>query len=213
MTNSRDLNDLHPTLQRAHAELKKRMGTAPLGVSSTYRCADYQNYLYAQGRTRAGSIVTNAKGGESFHNYRLAFDIFKNIKGAEYSDLSFFKTAGAIWTSMGGVWGGHFTNIDYSHFEFSGGLAIKDLQKGAALPKDALMLWEKSKAPEKETPVEIKEDIIVRFNTIKELPTWAVEPVELLIKRGYLQGDGKSLDLSLDMVRLIVINYRAGLYK
>ena len=204
MINSRDVNELHPTLLRGLNELIRRLPQYNIGVSSTYRCSDYQNYLYAQGRTRTGQIVTNAKGGESFHNYRLAFDIFKNIKGAEYSDLSFFKNAGAVWKAMGGVWGGNFSNIDYSHFEYSGGLTIKDLQQGKTLSPTAKMPWEN----------EVKvEEVIMRFNTLSEIPAWGQEAVGFLIKRGYLQGDGKNLDLSLDMVRLIVINYRAGLYQ
>lgn len=34
----------------------------------------YQDWLYAQGRTSAGSIVTRARGGESPHNYGCATD-------------------------------------------------------------------------------------------------------------------------------------------
>jgi hypothetical protein len=33
-----------------------------------------QDALYAQGRTRKGLRVTNAKGGQSYHNYGLAAD-------------------------------------------------------------------------------------------------------------------------------------------
>ena len=33
-----------------------------------------QDALYAQGRTKPGPIVTQAKGGTSFHNYGLAID-------------------------------------------------------------------------------------------------------------------------------------------
>jgi peptidoglycan L-alanyl-D-glutamate endopeptidase CwlK len=35
---------------------------------------DTQDELYAQGRTKPGSIVTNARGGDSWHNYGLAAD-------------------------------------------------------------------------------------------------------------------------------------------
>lgn len=38
------------------------------------RTIDEQNALYAQGRTKPGHIVTNAKGGRSFHNFGLAID-------------------------------------------------------------------------------------------------------------------------------------------
>ena len=50
------------------------------------------------------------------------------------------------------------------------------------------------------------------FNTVEEVPEWAQSTIKKLIDRGFLRGDGQGLDLSLDMVRLLVINDRAGLY-
>ena len=56
MINSRDTNQLHPTLQRGYRELVRRfgqvnrergLGFGPVGVSSTYRCRAYQNHLFA----------------------------------------------------------------------------------------------------------------------------------------------------------------------
>lgn len=52
-----------------------------------------------------------------------------------------------------------------------------------------------------------------RFNTIDALPDWAKPTVETMISKGLLQGTGESLDLSLDMLRIFVINDRAGLYE
>lgn len=43
-------------------------------ITSGYRSFAEQNKLYAQGRTAPGKIVTNAKGGQSNHNYGLAID-------------------------------------------------------------------------------------------------------------------------------------------
>lgn len=40
-----------------------------------YRSIEEQNALYAQGRTKPGNIVTNAKRGQSNHNYGIAFDV------------------------------------------------------------------------------------------------------------------------------------------
>nr|WP_295770097.1 M15 family metallopeptidase [Rhodoferax sp.] len=37
-------------------------------------CAE-QDALYAQGRTAPGNKVTNAKSGDSNHNFGIAFDI------------------------------------------------------------------------------------------------------------------------------------------
>jgi hypothetical protein len=51
-----------------------------------------------------------------------------------------------------------------------------------------------------------------RFNTIDSLPDWAKPTVEKMISKGLLNGNGESLDLSLDMLRIFVVNDRAGLY-
>ena len=50
----------------------------------------------------------------------------------------------------------------------------------------------------------------VRYNTVEECPSWARETVQKLIDKGYLGGNGQGLDLSYDMVRILVIQDRAG---
>ena len=50
----------------------------------------------------------------------------------------------------------------------------------------------------------------VRYNTVDECPDWARETVQKLIDKGYLGGNGQGLDLSHDMVRILVIQDRAG---
>jgi len=216
MIDSRNLDDLHPALKRGVEELTRRMiakGYKNMGVSSTYRDFEYQDYLYAQGRTRPGNIVTNCRAGQSFHNYRLAFDIFKNIKGQEYSDLEFFKTAGKIWVEMGGVWGGNFVSfVDRPHFEYTGGLKIKDMQEGKRLPDNAKMPWE-SQVPEYKATE--SEETEMRYNTIAEMPDWAKPTIQKLVNAGILKGNdgnGTKLDLSLDMIRIFVTNDMAGIY-
>ncbi len=51
-----------------------------------------------------------------------------------------------------------------------------------------------------------------RFNTVDSLPDWAKPTVQKMIDKGLLNGNGASLDLSLDMLRIFVVNDRAGLY-
>lgn len=51
-----------------------------------------------------------------------------------------------------------------------------------------------------------------RYNTLAELPDWAKPTVQKLMEKGYLAGDGGKLNLSEDMVRMLVINDRAGVY-
>ena len=51
-----------------------------------------------------------------------------------------------------------------------------------------------------------------RYNNIESLPDWARPTIQKMIDKGLLNGNGTSLDLSLDMIRMFVINDRAGLY-
>ena len=54
-----------------------------------------------------------------------------------------------------------------------------------------------------------------RYNTIDEIARdcpWAVPTVQKLFDKGILRGDSNGMDLSRDMLRLLVINDRAGLY-
>ena len=59
-------------------------------------------------------------------------------------------------------------------------------------------------------PTYDKEVDEVRYNTVEECPDWARETVQKLIDKGYLGGNGQGLDLSHDMVRVLVIQDRAG---
>lgn len=54
--------------------------------------------------------------------------------------------------------------------------------------------------------VEEDEDDMVRYNTIEEVPSWAQDTVRALVDAGALGGvDGGNLDLSMDMIRGLVV--------
>lgn len=145
MIDSRDIKELHPTLQRGATELLRRCAEKGLviKISSTYRDNEKQNALYAQGRTTKGDIVTNAKGGQSIHNYRLAFDVFQDINGKAYWTASVLTTVGTIWKEMGGEWGGDWKSFkDTPHMQFTNGLTLSNLQAGQKMPDNTLMKWE-----------------------------------------------------------------------
>ena len=59
-------------------------------------------------------------------------------------------------------------------------------------------------------PTYDKEVDEVRYNTVEECPDWARETIQKLVDKKYLDGTGKGLDLSYDMVRTLVILDRAG---
>lgn len=82
-----------------------------------------QDALYAKGRTVPGSIVTNAPGGMSWHNYGLAVDIvFKDSKGIwTWSDKCDWDGLGQVGKMFGFEWGGDWTKFpDLPHFQMRG---------------------------------------------------------------------------------------------
>jgi peptidoglycan L-alanyl-D-glutamate endopeptidase CwlK len=48
------------------------------------RTVEEQDALYAQGRTAPGKIVTNCRGGNSYHNFGLAVDCVPSVPGDTY---------------------------------------------------------------------------------------------------------------------------------
>jgi peptidoglycan L-alanyl-D-glutamate endopeptidase CwlK len=122
-----------------------------LRFSHTLRSIDEQNSLYAIGRTKLFDAhgnrlakVTNARGGQSIHNYGLAFDIVllidKDNNGA-FETASWNTTADndsdsvADWREItaylkkqGWSWGGDWKSLpDYPHFEKTFGYTSSSL--------------------------------------------------------------------------------------
>jgi peptidoglycan L-alanyl-D-glutamate endopeptidase CwlK len=140
---SRSLDDLHPHVKmlcEKHLVLCRDAGI-PCTVTFTFRSIATQNGLYAQGRTKPGKRVTNAKGGESFHNYGLAYDLVPTelLKKANWGDNArdqettnkIWKEVATLGKSIGLEWGGDWKSIkDRPHFQWTNGLTIHDLQAG-----------------------------------------------------------------------------------
>ncbi|MBS1348280.1 MAG: hypothetical protein HP052_02245, partial [Firmicutes bacterium] len=61
-------------------------------------------------------------------------------------------------------------------------------------------------------PAYEEEEDVMRYQKISEIPSWGKATVDKLIKQGIIQGNTKGLDLSEDMLRILVYNDRAGLY-
>ena len=142
MINSRKLEDLHPKVKAMAEELLRRCDEEGIDllVTSTYRDHEAQNELYAQGRTKPGKIVTKAKGGQSWHNWRVAFDIVplrngKPVWTTTGPDGEVWKKVGAIGVSIGLEWAGNWKTFqEYPHFQFTGGLTLADFRDGKTLP-------------------------------------------------------------------------------
>lgn len=146
MIDSRDLSLLRePAKERIIsflAEYKQATGVELL-ITSTLRDYTCQNMLYAKGRTISGNIVTNARGGESFHNYGLAMDAYPLVHGkplweATYNSVASGDVLYPEWESYGKIaklheleWGWDWRRFrECPHLQYSGGLSIAQLQAG-----------------------------------------------------------------------------------
>jgi len=135
MINSRSLDDLIP-------EAKKRVQAfitackfegIDLLVTSTYRDNASQAALYAQGRTSPGKVVTNAKAGQSFHNYRCAVDVvpMRNGKPVWDSKDPVWQIIGKLGKEAGLEWAGDWKRFkEMAHFQYTGGKTLAQLQAG-----------------------------------------------------------------------------------
>jgi len=104
-------------------------------ITNAFRSWDEQDKLYAQGRTIPGSIVTNAKGGDSYHNWGLAFDASPYENGRISNDIKKYKRMGQLGQQVGLEWGGNFISIvDLPHFQYTLGLNTWNLLEGTKLP-------------------------------------------------------------------------------
>jgi peptidoglycan L-alanyl-D-glutamate endopeptidase CwlK len=138
MINSRKLEDLLPYVAKLAKDLiaECHKQGIDLLITSTYRDKDSQNALYAQGRTAPGKIVTNARAGQSFHNWKVAFDVVplrngKPVWSTSGNDMHIWETVGAIGKKLGLEWAGDWKSFpEFPHFQATGGLKLADFQAG-----------------------------------------------------------------------------------
>ncbi len=111
---------LVPEIQDTARTLVHKAAEAGITIKiiSGTRTFEEQDELFAQGRTKPGKIVTNARGGFSNHNFGLAFDV-GIFEGGNYIEESpRYKTVGQLGKSLGFAWGGDWKSIqDEPHFE------------------------------------------------------------------------------------------------
>lgn len=143
------INKLHPalraeiiaTIDAIEARWPENM---KVRIVQGLRTIDEQNALFAQGRTKDGQIVTNAKGGSSYHNYGLAFDFaimydldrdgsFETLSWDVTKDLnenhvSDWQEVVQAFKAIGWAWGGDWRTIkDNPHLEKSFGYTVQEL--------------------------------------------------------------------------------------
>jgi peptidoglycan L-alanyl-D-glutamate endopeptidase CwlK len=128
------------TLQLKTQEAARKFLKAVLGQGITTRIISgsrtyaEQDRLFRQGRFgNAGPKVTNARGGQSNHNFGIAWDIgiFKN--GVYLGESPLYVRAAEIGLAAGidGLeWGGNWTTFkDTPHYQSATGLSIGEIRE------------------------------------------------------------------------------------
>ncbi|WP_374932775.1 M15 family metallopeptidase [Neobacillus driksii] len=135
--------ELHPVVRERSNQLIQQAADKGIEmvITDEFRSIDDQDRLYEQGRTVSGNIVTNARGGESFHNFGLAIDFAIKTPSADIIwDMQYDGNQNGIadWNevvemakALGFEWGGDWAQFkDYPHLQMNFGLTLADLQNG-----------------------------------------------------------------------------------
>lgn len=136
MINSRSLEDLVPAVKKralAHIEACKEAGIELL-IYCTYRDFEAQEAEYAKGRTAPGAIVTSAKPGQSYHNFRCAYDCVPLVGGKpDWNNTVLYNRVGELGEKLGLQWSGRWTGKlrEVAHFQYTGGYSLEELRAGA----------------------------------------------------------------------------------
>lgn len=207
---SRDLSLIHPKLQVIVAKVIeecKQLGL-PVLITDGWRSKEEQDKIYAQGRTTPGVIVSGASYPYSAHNWGVAVDFCRNVRGREYEDGdNFFKRVADVAKKYGLEWGGDWKNfVDKPHLqlkEYMPNNSTSWLIQTYGNPNAFRKTWTTA---EKEA---VKESS-GRWETLADIPEgYYREQAERLISEGVLSGKGDGiLDITEDMLRVILINER-----
>jgi peptidoglycan L-alanyl-D-glutamate endopeptidase CwlK len=138
---------LHPKLRdealAIYEEICESLTGSMCRFTYTLRTFAEQDKLFAQGRTTKGAKVTNARGGQSYHNYGLALDIVllldKDKNGLYETAVwdvrgDFDRDGKADWMEVveifkqyGWEWGGNWKFYDAPHFQKTFGYSVRQL--------------------------------------------------------------------------------------
>ena len=141
------LSAVHPELKRRVEILLRQLAAQGLTVEVVqgFRAPGEQDALYAQGRTKPGKKVTNAKRWQSNHNYGLAVDLCPFVDGRPNWDAPFatWQQIGRTAEGLGLEWGGRWAKFrDLPHVQMPG-LSVAQcyaLHRKGGLP----LVWERA---------------------------------------------------------------------
>lgn len=123
-------------------ELAYNRGVMPI-ITQGMRTYAEQDVLYAQGRTKPGTIVTNARGGYSNHNFGFAADFalllpdgrtvsWDTLRDDDKDSLPDWSEVVDQIRRLGFGWGGDWLSFkDMPHFEMTFGLTTAQYRAGS----------------------------------------------------------------------------------
>lgn len=127
------IEKLHPLVREEVKQIIKDCdealtGRAKVRITQGLRSFEEQEKLYAIGRITSGKKVTNAKAGQSIHNYGLAVDIclmidgktasWDTVKDWDNDRVADWYECVKIFAKYGWDWGGNWKTFkDLPHFE------------------------------------------------------------------------------------------------
>lgn len=148
-TTKKHINQLHPSLRDEIVKIIQECdavltGKAKIRITQGLRTFAEQDALYSLGRTKPGKITTNAKGGQSVHNYGFAVDICLIIDGKiaswdtakdwDNDRIADWHECVKVFAKYGWDWGGNWKTFkDFPHFDKRG---YNDWKKLSTLKRD-----------------------------------------------------------------------------
>ena len=159
----KDVTQLHPTLQKKIKELKKLCADNGITIRITecLRTVSEQDALYAKGRTKPGSKVTNCQGKSysSMHQWGVAFDYVidqdtdkdGDVDIRDLYNVKLMNVVGKLGQSIGLEWGGSWKSIvDKPHFQLPDwGSTPAKLKSKYGTPDKFIATWYKPAKPAK----------------------------------------------------------------
>ena len=139
---AKNIATLHPEVAKLATKLVEQATAAGISVKviSGLRTYAEQDAIYAQGRSKPGKVVTNARGGYSIHNFGCAFDVGIFSKdGTEYfGEHADYAKVGKLGETLGLEWGGHWQFVDEPHFQLTKGNSLAEMRSAKSASKDVL---------------------------------------------------------------------------
>ena len=155
-------DQIHPELYRKVKRLVRNCSDNGISIqfSEGFRTVERQNELYAQGRTKPGQIVTNARGTSysSQHQWGIAIDFYLDMDidgdGSKKDDAfnnieGTFDEVGRLAIAAGLGWGGSWSKPDRPHLYLGDwGSTTSTLKSLYGSPERFIATWRDSNIDE-----------------------------------------------------------------